>query len=112
MECDYDESDPRNGGVSYKKGMSAINAVYPDGRVIEGVSVFVTAYELVQLGWLFRFMEWPPLKPLVDAGYKLFAKHRTKLTRGSSLDDLIRAYEEKSSIKSADCSSCTNTHNR
>ena len=112
LECDYDERDPRNGGVSYKKGMSAINVVFPDGRVIEGVPVFVKAYDLVQLGWLFRFTEWPLLKPLVEVGYQVFAKYRTNLTRGSSLDDLIRAYEERSSSKSADCSSCTNTQSR
>ena len=112
LESEYDESDPRNGGVSYKKGMSAINAVYPDGSVIEGVPVFVKAYDLVQLGWLFRVLEWPPLKPLVDAGYRLFAKHRTVVTRGSSLDDLIRAYEEKKSIESADCSICTDMHQK
>ena len=50
----FDPNDPANGGVSYAKGMSAINAVHRDGRVIEGPQVFLKAYELVGLGWLFK----------------------------------------------------------
>ena len=105
----FDPNDPVNGGVSYVKGMSAINAVYQDGRVIEGPQVFVKAYELVGLGWLFKFTEWPVFKTVVEAGYNVFAKYRTNITRGSSLDDLILAYEEKKESEQAVCtsSSCT-----
>ena len=105
----FDPNDPANGGVSYAKGMSAINAVHRDGRVIEGPQVFLKAYELVGLGWLFKFTEWPVFKPAVDIGYKLFAKYRTNITRGSSLDELISAYEQKKQIEQAGCtsSSCT-----
>ena len=70
---DFDPTSDKNGGVSYAKGMSAINAVYRDGRVIEGPQVFLKAYELVGLGWLFKFIEWPVFKTAVDMGYKLFA---------------------------------------
>ena len=101
----FDLSDPANGGVSYAKGMSAINAVYRDGRVIEGPQVFLKAYELVGLGWLFKFIEWPVFKPAVDIGYKLFAKYRTNITRGSSLDELISAYEQKKEIEQVGCTS-------
>ena len=105
----FDPNDPANGGISYAKGMSAINAVYRDGRVIEGPKVFLKAYEFVELGWLFKFTEWPVFKSIVDIGYKLFAKYRTNLTRGSSLDELISAYEEKKNIEQVECtsSSCT-----
>jgi len=105
----FDPNDPANGGISYAKGMSAINAVYRDGRVIEGPKVFLKAYEFVELGWLFKFTEWPVFKPAVDIGYKLFAKWRTNITRGSSLDELISAYEEKKNIEQVECksSSCT-----
>ena len=100
----FDPNDPANGGVSYAKGMSAINAVHRDGRVIEGPQVFLKAYELVGL-----VTEWPVFKPAVDIGYKLFAKYRTNITRGSSLDELISAYEQKKQIEQAGCtrSSCT-----
>lgn len=105
----FDPTDPVNGGVSYAKGMSAINGVYQDGRVIEGPQVFLKAYELVGLGWLFKFTEWPVFLTVVEVGYNVFAKYRTNITRGSSLDDLISAYEEKKEREQAVCtsSSCT-----
>ena len=101
----FDPNDRANGGVTYAKGMSAINAVYRDGRVIEGPQVFLKAYECVGLGWLFKFTEWPILKPAVHFGYELFAKYRTNVTRGSSLEELIAAYEEKKEIEQAGCTS-------
>jgi len=102
----FDSNDPSNGGITYAKGMSAINAVYRDGRVIEGPEVFLKAYAFVGLGWLFKFIEWPVSKPAVDFGYKLFAKYRTNITRGSILDELILAYEEK---RAAEQVACTNS---
>ena len=82
----YDSTDPINGGVSYAKGMAAIHAVMPNGCVIEGVPVFVKAYDLVHLGWLFRFMEYPIMKSIVYWGYRVFARYRTIVTRG--IEDL------------------------
>ena len=108
----FDPNDPVNGGVSYAKGMSAINAVYRDGSVIEGPQVFLKAYELVVLGWLFKFTEWPVFKTAVEAGYNVFAKYRTNITRGSSLDDLISAYEEKKEREQVVCSSSSCTPKR
>eukprot|EP00571_Detonula_confervacea_P012089 CAMPEP_0172313290 /NCGR_PEP_ID=MMETSP1058-20130122/19970_1 /TAXON_ID=83371 /ORGANISM="Detonula confervacea, Strain CCMP 353" /LENGTH=176 /DNA_ID=CAMNT_0013026927 /DNA_START=67 /DNA_END=593 /DNA_ORIENTATION=- len=92
---DYDPNDPSNGGVSYEKGMAAIHAITAEGRVIEGVQVFGKAYELVGLGWLFKFTEWPILKPVVQWGYEMFAKYRTNITRGSSLKNLVEAHRGK-----------------
>jgi predicted DCC family thiol-disulfide oxidoreductase YuxK len=100
---DYNPDDPSNGGVSYKKGMAAIHAVTADGRVIEGVPVFGRAYDLVGLGWYLRFMEWPVMKPVAAWGYEAFAKYRTYVTRGSSLEDLVKAHDEK---KMDACKSC------
>ena len=101
----FNPNDPSNGGVSYAKGMSAINAVYSNGRVIEGPEVFLAAYDEVRLGYLFRFTQWPVFKPIVHYGYTMFAKYRTKITRGSSLEELIQVYEEKRAIDETDCTS-------
>ena len=106
---DYDPNDPSNGGVSYEKGMAAIHAVTADGRVIEGVPVFGKAYELVGLGWLFQFTEWRMMKPVVRWGYEMFAKYRTNITRGSSLDDLVEAHDAKKLLQKdqqEECNSC------
>ena len=105
----FNPNDPANGGVSYAKGMSAINAVFSNGRVIEGPEVFLRAYECVGLGSLFRFTQWPVFKPIVHYGYTIFAKYRTNITRGSSLHELIQVYEEKKAIDETNCtnSSCS-----
>jgi predicted DCC family thiol-disulfide oxidoreductase YuxK len=108
----YNPGDPANGGVSYAKGMAAIHAVTADGRVIEGVPVFSSAYQLVGLGWLFKFTEWPVIKTVVRWGYVAFARYRTNVTRGSSLEDLVEAYEAKQGLENAkneieDCKSCS-----
>lgn len=95
----YDEKDPRNGGVSYEKGMASIHAVTCDGKVISGVPVFALAYEQVRLGWLFKFTTWPVLKHVVEFGYKIFARYRTNLTRGESVDALVKQYEERKMLK-------------
>ena len=101
----FSPNDPSNGGVSYAKGMSAINAVYSNGRIIEGPEVFLRAYDEVRLGYLFRFTQWPVFKPIFHYGYTMFAKYRTKITRGSSLDELIQVYEEKRAIDETNCTS-------
>ena len=106
----YDPTDPMNGGVTYAQGMAAIHAVLPNGTVIEGIPVFVKAYDLVKLGWLFRFMEWSIMKPIVNWGYTVFAKYRTIVTRGSTLQELIKAYDDKKKLTCDE--SCNNYFKR
>lgn len=106
IECQhYNPEDPANAGVSYEEGMAAIHAVTSDGRLVKGVPVFSRAYDLVGLGWLFKFTEWPMMKPIVHSGYTLFAKYRTVLTRGSTLEELIKVRNAK---KLDECISCSN----
>ena len=116
IEADeYDILDPANGGVSYEEGMKAIHAVTSDGKVLKGVPVFSLAYEQVQLGWLFKVTTWPIVKQLVDVGYNIFAKYRTNLTRGASVETLVQQYEEKKKleqrIKDDDCEVCNKLQN-
>jgi len=112
LESDnYNPSDPANGNVSYREGLAAIHAVTNDGKVLKGVEVFALAYQQVGLGWLFAITKWPVFEPLVQVMYEIFAKYRTNVTRGSSLESLVQAYEEKKSLeqqkKSAqDCDTC------
>ena len=106
----YNENDPANGGVSYKKGLASIHAVLPDGKVVSGVAVFALAYEQVKLGWLFKITTWPIVKNIVDVGYKVFAKYRTNLTRGASVETLVKEYEAKKALQmkldNEDCDVC------
>ncbi|KAL3941109.1 MAG: hypothetical protein SGBAC_004491 [Bacillariaceae sp.] len=106
----YNPNDPANGGVTYAEAMASMHAVKPDGQVVEGVAVFSAAYDVVGLGWLFRFTEWRITKPVVQWGYDVFAKYRTSVTRGSSLESLVEAYEARQASKQPpeECNMCNN----
>mmetsp|Transcript_827 Transcript_827/g.1334 ORF Transcript_827/g.1334 Transcript_827/m.1334 type:complete len:219 (+) Transcript_827:63-719(+) len=111
LEADgYDPNNPANGGVSYERGLKAIHAVTSEGKVVKGVPVFQLAYEHVNLGWLFQITTWPVVKQLVDVGYSLFAKYRTNVTRGTSVEALVMEYEAKKALelkmKEEDCDEC------
>lgn len=107
---DYDPNDPANAGVTYASGMKEIHAVTYDGKVVKGVPVFRMAYEKVNLGWLFQITTWPIIKQLADIFYRLFAKYRTLLTRGSSIENLVEQYEAKQALehkmKEDNCNEC------
>lgn len=106
----FDPMDPANGGITYERGMRAMTAVTADGQVHQGVPVFRLAYQQVGLGWLFTVTQWPVLKTLFDFGYTIFAKYRTVVTRGTRIDTLISAYEEKKELegsqKEDSCETC------
>ncbi|KAL7560816.1 hypothetical protein ACA910_013252 [Epithemia clementina (nom. ined.)] len=104
----YDESDPRNGGISYAVGMSSMHAVTPSGQILNGVPVFEKAYQRVQLGWLFRITHVPGFKHLSNFLYDIFARYRTAITRGSSVDALVQAYEDKKRLEIAQQAAAAN----
>ena len=112
----YNDQDPANGGVTYEVGMASMHAVTADGKVMSGVPVFRAAYEQVNLGWLFAITKIPWVKRIADKGYNLFAKYRTNITRGESVESLIEVYREKKALeqqqKADDCEVCqTKTSN-
>lgn len=94
LEADkgYDESDPANGGVTYTMGMTSFHAVKSNGEILHGVPVFVEAYDIVDQGWLWEVTKWPVVGTLASWGYDMFAKVRTQLTRGSSVERLIEEH--------------------
>ena len=47
------------------------------------------------------------MKPVVNWGYKVFAKYRTVVTRGASLEDLVAAHKAKNG-GTEDCDRCDN----
>ena len=57
-----------------------IHGQWPDGRIIEGVDVFVALYGAVGLGWLAAPAKWPGLRWLLDLAYVWFARNRLRLT--------------------------------
>ncbi|KAK1739966.1 DUF393 domain-containing protein [Skeletonema marinoi] len=88
----YNESDPANGGVTYTMGMTSFHAVKSNGEILHGVPVFVEAYDIVDQGWIWEVTKWPIVGTLASWGYDMFAKIRTQLTRGSSVERLIEEH--------------------
>lgn len=68
--------DPQKVGVSCEAALAAMYGQFPDGKLIQGVSVFPEAYRranLPRLAWLFsRKTLQPPLK----FAYLFFARNR------------------------------------
>lgn len=84
--------DPRRYGVTMGDVMGTIHGVTPEGRVITGMEVFRRAYAAVGWGWLLAPTGWPVLRPVFDAFYRFFARHRLRLTgrRGECADGRCR----------------------
>ncbi|MCS6783230.1 MAG: DUF393 domain-containing protein [Gloeomargarita sp. SKYBB_i_bin120] len=84
---DYDPQ--AHGGIDFATAMSRIHAILPDGTVLRDMAVFRQVYEVLGLGWVYRWTGWPLVKPLVDRLYAWWAKHRLALTGRPDLDTLI-----------------------
>ncbi|KAJ1401011.1 hypothetical protein B484DRAFT_297230, partial [Ochromonadaceae sp. CCMP2298] len=82
----YQVNAPENGGVSYEAGMKVMHGVLPSGELIRGVEVIRKLYDLVGLGIVFRFTALPGVKFLADTAYNVWARYRTQVTRGETLD--------------------------
>ena len=63
-----------------------IHALLLDGRVVTGMEVFRQIYSAVGLGWVMAPTGWPLLRPIFDAAYRLFARHRVRLGRLTGRD--------------------------
>ena len=87
--ADFDESDPRNGKISYEEAMRRLHAVRSDGEVLQGTEVIRAMYSEVNLGWLYAFTKLPLIGTLVDRAYYLWAEYRTTITRGESLSSIF-----------------------
>jgi len=79
--------DPAGYGTSMEKLMGQIHGVTPGGTLVTGMAVFRRAYDAVGLGWLLAPTNWPILRPIADAGYAWFARHRHWLTGRSETCD-------------------------
>jgi len=106
-ENGFDATDPSNGGIDYDAGMAAIYAVKHDGTVYKGVPVFELAYAQVDLGWIWKINQIPVINRFLEWGYEIFARNRTRITRGASLEDLLALNAAKQkAAQDEDCESC------
>jgi len=107
LEDNFDASDPCNGGIDYAAGMAAIYAVRHDGTVFKGVPVFELAYDQVGLGWIWKVNRISFVRRFLEWGYEIFARNRTKITRGASLEELLALNDaKKKELDDGNCESC------
>lgn len=67
-------------GLSQAELMASIRGRMPDGSMVEGVEVFRQLYGAVGLKPLIPLSRLPGIRQGLDAGYKVFARNRLKIT--------------------------------
>lgn len=72
--------DPAGLGLTHAQMMGALHAQLPDGRIVTGLEVFRRVYRsLAWWGVILAPTGWPLLRPMFDAAYRLFARHRIRI---------------------------------
>lgn len=78
-------------GVTPEALDAALHGLCADGRMLRGMPVLRLAYDAAGLGWAMAPTGWAPLRPLFDAGYRVFARHRRAISRAAApLIDAVR----------------------
>jgi predicted DCC family thiol-disulfide oxidoreductase YuxK len=67
-------------GMTQQALMARIHGRLPDGTLVEGVEVFRRLYGAVGFAPLVALTRIPGVSHLLDAGYRLFARNRLRLT--------------------------------
>lgn len=68
-------------GKTQSELLAEIHAQRPDGSFASGMEVFRLAYRAVDLGWVVAPSNWPLLHGATNAVYRLFARHRSWISR-------------------------------
>ena len=88
---DFEENAPRNGNLDYETALASFHAVTSNGEVLSGMPVFKAAYDAVGLGWVWSIYDNKLAAAFFDLGYSIFARFRTDITRGTSIEALVTA---------------------
>jgi len=67
-------------GVSCQQALDSMYAQYDDGELINGVDVFSAAYQRANLPTLAWLLSRPSLRPMLNWGYRFFAKNRHRIS--------------------------------
>lgn len=72
--------DPTAWGATLAELQAQIHGVRPDGTHLVGLAALREAYQAVGLGWVLGATAWPPLKPVANVAYRVFARHRQRIS--------------------------------
>jgi predicted DCC family thiol-disulfide oxidoreductase YuxK len=67
-------------GTTNEGLMGEIHGRLPDGTWIKGVEVFRRLYGAVGFHRIVAASRWPGIRQALDLGYRLFARHRLRMT--------------------------------
>jgi predicted DCC family thiol-disulfide oxidoreductase YuxK len=76
--------EPAVWGVSLAELRAQIHGVRADGSHLVGLAALREAYAAVGLGWVLSATAWPPLQPVANAAYRVFAKHRQRISSAAA----------------------------
>jgi predicted DCC family thiol-disulfide oxidoreductase YuxK len=92
--------DPAPHGASLAAMDAEIHGLTASGAMLRGVEVLRLAYDAAGLGWVMRPTGWAPLRPLADAGYRVFARHRRAISRAAApLIAAVRAARARRTVE-------------
>ncbi len=79
-------------GLRHEALGAELHGVWPDGSTVHGMETLRLAYGAVGLGALLGFTGLSPLRPAFDLAYRLFARHRQRMSRvlAPAIDGLRR----------------------
>ncbi len=81
VDINSDLYDERAVGVSCSQALAEMYGQFDNGLVIKGHAVFGEAYRRAGLPTLAWVMSRKTLAPLLALGYRLFAKHRHRISK-------------------------------
>ncbi|MCQ4347634.1 DUF393 domain-containing protein [Pseudomonas stutzeri] len=71
--------DPTSLGLSLTQLQARLHARFADGRWVDGLDATFWSWRAAGLGHWAAPLRWPPLRPLLEAGYRLFCRLRPQL---------------------------------
>jgi predicted DCC family thiol-disulfide oxidoreductase YuxK len=85
-------------GISCEQALAAMYGQYANGVLIQGVAVFPEAYRRANLPFLAWMFSRKLLQPLLQVGYRFFAKNRHAISGlfGPAALSLVKATSSKS----------------
>lgn len=85
-------------GISCEQALAAMYGQYANGALIQGVAVFPEAYRRANLPFLAWMFSRKLLQPILQVGYRFFAKNRHAISSlfGPSALYLVKATSSKS----------------
>ncbi len=98
---DYDPA--LHGGIDYATAMQRIHALMPDGSVLQNIAVFRRVYQVLGMGWVYAFSDWPILAAWADAVYGVWARWRLRLTGRPDLADLMASRRRADGLTECGC---------